>query len=119
MPFGKPSSYDRSRTADRENVNFSADTQELRAWAEKVDKKIQAAAKEAGLVTERHEYKPILKPSKREGYNLTITVKSQLTGPRKVRCWSPEMTRIEDDFEWNQVSVVPIVELRGIWRQSH
>ena len=58
-------------------------------------------------------------PSKREGYNPTISVKCQMTGPRKVRCWSPEMTRIEDDFDWNQVTVVPIVELRGIWRQNH
>ena len=120
MPFGKPTSYgDSSRTADRENVNFSADTQELQAWADKLDKKIQAAALLSSLVTERHEYKPILKPSKREGYNPTISVKCQMTGPRKVRCWSPEMTRIEDDFDWNQVTVVPIVELRGIWRQNH
>ena len=51
MPFGKPTSYDSSRTADRENVNFSADTQELQAWAAKVDKKIQEAAQEAGLVS--------------------------------------------------------------------
>ena len=102
MPFGKPSSYgDSSRTADRENVNFSADSQELQAWADKLDKNIQAAALLSSLVTERHEYKPILKPSKREGYNPTISVKCQMTGPRKVRCWSPEMTRIEDDFDWN------------------
>ena len=117
MPFGKPKNFDESKT-DRASCNFSCDSPALETWAKTLDTKIQEAAKKAGLAT--GNYCPIFKPSKKEGYQGTVSAKFQLEGLKRVRCWTADKQRIEyDAFDWHTARVVPILQLRGIWPQGH
>ena len=117
MPFGKPTQMG-GGACDRGTLNFSADTDELVAWADDLDKQIQRAAADAGLASGK--YCPILRPSKKEDYRPTIAVKCQLVGSNAVKIWrGKEQISVDQIDDWRRCRAVPAVHLRGIWCQGH
>ena len=116
-PFGKPSSF--QGDSSRANLNVSADPQgPLKEWAEKLDRLVQEAARNAGHA--QITYCGCLKFSKNEEYWPTVVTKVNISGNNCVKCWDEKGQPLNlDNIDFRSARVVPLCELKGIWIQGH
>ena len=117
----KPSAFQQP-DASRVNICFAADN-ETSGYFMRVDKKIirmlfDDPMKYFGqpLTYEqiRERYQPAIKVNTEKGYT-TLRAKMNLSGPAKVRCWSPEKTPREMPLDWSMADVSPRLQIKGLW----
>ena len=66
-------------------------------------------------------FKPSISPHEKDGqtYPSTIRMKINTSGPKKIKCWTPEKTLREPPEDWRQCQITPIVSVKGLWFMSN